>query len=383
MRRVRDSLLGVAVPLLIAALVVVGELLEGPTPQLIGVLCAVPLLAAALTSPLQTALVGLVVTLCAVRLGYVQTTPDGSLAADSTGQQVRLALLALFSILAVPVSYARLRRAQTGRRLSSVADAAQQAIMRPIPAVVGGLRCSALYQSATSEARIGGDLIEVLATPFGTRALVGDVRGKGMEAVQKSGVVLGAFREVGYTEPTLSGLAMALNRAVLRDAGPEDFVTVALLQMQPDGDLQVCSCGHPAPLLVRATGEPATELEIDPVPPLGLLTEAPRSTFSRLAHNQRLVLVTDGVLEARSPRRWWMRGPWRGRGGEFFPAERVIGRELSRGTPADGLRRVAAAAHGWTGDSMSDDMAILVLERERGTAQRPATPRTSSSQAIS
>ena len=39
----------------------------------------------------------------------------------------------------------------------------------------------------------------------------------------------------------------------------------------------------------------------------------------------------------------------RGRSGEFFPAKEVIGRELSRGTPAEGLRRVAAAAKDWTG----------------------------------
>ena len=360
-----DSHMGMAASLLVAALLVVGEMLEGPTPQLTGVLCAVPLLAAALTSPIQTALVGLITTLAALGLGYVQVAENGAVAAGTMSQQVRVLLVALFAILAVPVSFSRLRKAQIGRRMSSVADAAQQAIMRPIPALVGGLRCSALYQSATSEARIGGDLIEVIDTPFGTRALVGDVRGKGMEAVQKSGVVLGSFREVGYTEPTLSGLAMALNRAVLRDAGPEDFVTVALLQMQSDGDLQVCTCGHPAPMLVQANGQPAVELEIDPAPPLGLLEEIPRSTFYSLARNQRLVLITDGVLEARRPRKWWMRGRFRGRSGEFFPANEVIGRELSRGTPAEGLRRVAAAAREWTGSSMSDDMAILVLERVR------------------
>lgn len=360
-----DSHFGMAASLIIAALLIFGEIIEGPVPQLIGVLCAVPLLAAALTKPLQTAFVGLVVTLGAVWLGYEQQAPDGGLAADTMSQQVRIVLVALFSILAVPVSFSRLRKEDIGRRLSSVADAAQQAIMRPIPSLVGGLRCTALYQSATSEARIGGDLIEVIATPFGTRALVGDVRGKGMEAVQKSGVVLGAFREVGYTEPTLSGLAMALHRAVLREAGPEDFVTVALLQMQPDGDLQVCTCGHPAPMLVKATGEPAIELTIDPAPPLGLLEEVPRSTFANLPRNQRLVLVTDGVLEARRPRKWWMRGNLRGRSGEFFPAAEVIGRELSRGIPADGLRRIAAAAKEWTGSSRSDDMAILVLERVR------------------
>ena len=247
----------------------------------------------------------------------------------------------------------------------------------PDPALVGGLRCSALYQSATSEARIGGDLIEVIDTPFGTRALVGDVRGKGMEAVQKSGVVLGSFREVGYTEPTLSGLAMALNRAVLRDAGPEDFVTVALLQMQSDGDLQVCTCGHPAPMLVQANGQPAVELEIDPAPPLGLLEEIPRSTFYSLARNQRLVLITDGVLEARRPRKWWMRGRFRGRSGEFFPANEVIGRELSRGTPAEGLRACGCGRPrvdrlldvGRHGDPRAGARTQLMLEHQATTSE--------------
>ncbi len=356
---------GVVASLLVTALIAIGEIAEGPMLQWLGLLAAVPLLAASLTPPLTTALVSLVVTLTATGIGYVQTDATGAPASDTGPQLARLAFIALASITAVLVSYARERKTETLTGLTTVAEAAQGAIMRPIPEMVGGLRCTSLYHSSNSRARIGGDLMEVVATPFGTRALIGDVQGKGMDAVRMAGVVLGAFREVAHTEPTLSGLAMALNRSVERDARPEEFVTAGLLQMQPDGDLQVVTCGHPAPFVVRPSGLPAQELPSDPAPPLGMLIEPPRSTFGRLDARQRLVLVTDGLLEARRPRRWWMRGPLSDRAGEFFPAEAAVGREMSVGPSGEGLRRLRHSVDEWTGGSRVDDMALLVLERTR------------------
>ena len=371
---------GVVVALVVLVLLVAGELLEGPSLQWLGVLTAVPLVAGSLTRPLPTALVGLVTTLAAVWLGYVQEQAGTDDLATSPAQLTRLGLIAMASIGAVLIAYARESRLEALTTLTTVADAAQGALMRPIPDMVGGLQCTTLYQSAHSTARIGGDLIEVVATPYGTRVLIGDVQGKGMDAVRMAGVVLGAFREVAYTEPTLSGLAVALNRSVERDARPEEFVTVGLLQMQADGDLQVVTCGHPAPLVVRPDGRPATELEADPAPPLGMLAGPPRSTFHRLDRRQRLVLVTDGLLEARSPTRWWMRGPFADRGGEFFPAPERVGQALSHGSAEEGLQRLREQVDEWTGGGRGDDMAMLVLEL---AYRPPATPRRSSAQAIS
>ncbi len=372
---------GALVALLVLVLLVSGELLEGPLLQWMGVLTAVPLLAGSLTWPLPTALVGLVTTLAGVWLGYTQESPAvGDDLATSPAQLTRLGLIAMASIGAVLIAYARERRIEALSSMSSVAEAAQGALMRPIPDMVGGLQCTTLYQSANSTARIGGDLMEVVATPFGTRVLIGDVQGKGMDAVRMAGVVLGAFREIAHTEPTLSGLAVALNRSVERDARPEEFVTAGLLQMQSDGDLQVVTCGHPAPMVVRPDGRPATELEADPAPPLGMLGAPPRSTFHRLDRRQRLVLVTDGLLEARTPKRWWMRGPLRHRGGEFFPALERVGLELSRGPADGGLERLRDQVEEWTGGGRGDDMAMLVLEL---AYRPPARPRRSSAQAIS
>ncbi len=372
---------GVVVALVVLAALVAGELTEGPALQWVGALTAVPLVAGSLTKPLPTALVGLVSTLAAIWLGYAQEAADGTDdLATSPGQLTRLGLIAMAAIGAVLVAYARESRLEALSTMSSVADAAQGALMRPIPDMVGGLQCTTLYQSATSTARIGGDLMEVVATPYGTRVLIGDVQGKGMDAVRMAGVVLGAFREIAHTEPTLSGLAVALNRSVERDARPEEFVTVGLLQLQPDGDVQVVTCGHPAPLVVRPDGRPATELDSDPAPPLGMLGAPPRSTFHRLDRRQRLVLVTDGLLEARSRRRWWMRGPLGHRGGEFFPALERVGLELSKGPAEGGLQRLREQVEEWTGGGRGDDMAMLVLEL---AYRPPATPRRSSAQAIS
>jgi hypothetical protein len=54
------------------------------------------------------------------------------------------------------------------------------------------------------------------------RLLVGDVRGKGLDAVRLAGVVLGSFRDAAQNRPDLSQVTAALDRSVTRAIGPED-----------------------------------------------------------------------------------------------------------------------------------------------------------------
>ena len=116
--------------------------------------------------------------------------------------------------------------------------------------------------------RRSGDFYEALETPHGVRLLVGDVRGKGLDAVRLAGVVLGSFRDAAQDRPDLAEVAAALDRSVTRAIGPEDFVTAVAVQVLGDGSAVVVNCGHPA-LLVR--GGQATELDPpEPAPPLGL-----------------------------------------------------------------------------------------------------------------
>ncbi len=102
---------------------------------------------------------------------------------------------------------------------------------------------------------------------------MGDVRGHGLAATVAA--VLGSFREAVHDEPDLGRVLRRLERALARhlrerargehpSAGgepdhpvAEEFVTVLLLEIRPDGEAHVLNCGHPWPyLLGPARAEP-------------------------------------------------------------------------------------------------------------------------------
>ena len=62
-----------------------------------------------------------------------------------------------------------------------------------------------------AEARIGGDLYEAVNTAHGVRLLIGDVRGKGLLAVETAAAMLAAFREAAYEVYTLAEVARRIN----------------------------------------------------------------------------------------------------------------------------------------------------------------------------
>jgi Stage II sporulation protein E (SpoIIE) len=71
------------------------------------------------------------------------------------------------------------------------------------------------------------------------------VRGKGLDAVRLTGVVLGSFRDAAQEHPDPAGVVAALDRSVARAIGPEDFVTAVAVQVLTDGSAIVVNCGHP------------------------------------------------------------------------------------------------------------------------------------------
>ncbi|GAB2677913.1 PP2C family protein-serine/threonine phosphatase [Thalassiella azotivora] len=360
-------LLGVVLPLAVTVAVLLLDVLEGPTPQYAGLVAATPFMTAALAGPVHTGFVGAVVLAAAHLTGFFQVA-GGVLVAETTPHHVRIGFVALCAATAVVVSAVRVRRTRAMLDLARVAVAAQDAIVRPLPDTVGSVRCAATYVSATDQAHIGGDMVEVVDTPTGVRVLVGDVRGKGVEAVRLTGAVVGAFREHAGRAPDLPALAWALDAAVQREGGPEDFVTALLVEVHDDGGVLVVSCGHPAPYLTGSTPgrAPAVEVGVLPSPPLGLMDSLPLVTAATLGDHERLVLVTDGLLEARRPPRWW--DP---RSGEFIPAAAVLGAALARGSLQSGLADVVLAVRRWNRGRLADDMAVLVLEH-RGRVRVPA-----------
>lgn len=181
-----------------------------------------------------------------------------------------------------------------------VAEAAQRAILAPPPHRSGPLTLSARYLSAATEAQVGGDLYEVVPSATSSRVLVGDVRGKGLGAVRTATVVLGAFRSAAADTDDVAVIARDVDRRIvpyLADA--EDFVTAVVVTVQHDGRFEVASCGHPPPYLLTAAGC-VQALAVEPSRPLGLGAD-PVAVQGRLRAGERLLLYTDGMVEARTP----------------------------------------------------------------------------------
>ncbi|MBW5485641.1 PP2C family protein-serine/threonine phosphatase [Streptomyces bambusae] len=159
-----------------------------------------------------------------------------------------LASCAAFLLLATGCAlHARRRLLRELRRSREVAGAVQRTLLRPLPPRIEGLGLAAVHGGV-----VGGDLYEALATPYGVRVVIGDVRGHGLPALGAAVAVLGAFREAAYDEPTLAGVLRRLERALRRAAADlEDFVTVLLLEITEDSAVTALNCGHPWPYLLH------------------------------------------------------------------------------------------------------------------------------------
>ncbi|MFE2106465.1 PP2C family protein-serine/threonine phosphatase [Kitasatospora sp. NPDC059463] len=195
------------------------------------------------------------------------------------------------------------------------------------------------------------------------------MRGTGLGADETAAAVLGAFREAAHQEAALDRvagwLADSLDRALHENDHPgveEEFVTLVLIGVGPDGTAEIVNCGHPAPLLLRGT-EAARPLELaETVPPLGVLDPADvRPPVHRvpLHPGDRVLLFTDGVIEARD------------RAGTFYPlAERLP--RCARGGPVDVLRLLHEDVVRHVGRQLGDDAAMLLLQYEPpSAADRP------------
>ncbi|MFR9778574.1 PP2C family protein-serine/threonine phosphatase [Micromonospora sp. MS34] len=330
---------GIGAALALLALVSAVELADGRPAHYIALMAAAPLVAAALAS--WRVVLGLGVLATGAGVAFALAEPTTSLVTA-----VNVAAIALAAALAAGVAAVRQRQAERIAELTRLASVAQQAVLRPLGPQVGTLAVAARYISSTATAEIGGDLYEVMDTPYGVRMIIGDVRGKGLDAVRLASIVLGSYRHVAYERADLRAVVTDLDRAVARNVGDEDFVTAALVE-ERGGTLTIVNCGHPPPLLLRRGAVIPLEPPA-PAPPLGFMPVV-RPRVERLEPGDRLLLFTDGLGEAR-------------RDGEFFPTADRAWRLLGHGTVADGLASLETALVEWVHGRLDDDIALVLME---------------------
>lgn len=249
---------------------------------------------------------------------------------------------------ALAVETAHAFREQSGRlaTVTRVAEAAQHAILATLPPRLGSVALAARYISAAAEALVGGDLYEVVERPGAVRLLVGDVRGKGLEAVRLATVVLGEFRAAAADLDDMVEVATQIDRRLRRYLGDEDFVTAVLAELTDDGELTLVNCGHP-PALVASAGS-VEEIPTLPSLPLGL-GATPHAVRGRMQAGDRLLLYTDGIIEARDANQ------------QFVDLRSVVG-PLAGGGLDEVLDRVLVSLRRTVGAALGDDLALVVAE---------------------
>jgi serine phosphatase RsbU (regulator of sigma subunit) len=238
----------------------------------------------------------------------------------------------------------------------------------PTSTHVGRLYVESRHLPATQGG--GGDIHDVMATPFGVRLLIGDVMGAGLPANRAGLSVLNAWRDLACTEPSLAGIAVRLHALIAGSEHPERFVT-ALFVNFPVADegsgagqavpaagswAEFVCCGHPPPLLLRGGPETRTAAFIEPysAPPLGLLDLADgwcRASMIPVGDGDQLLLYTDGASEARDA------------AGRFFPLAQVVADAIrDAGTDRTHLLDTLVASLGdHVGDRGCDDILLLLV----------------------
>ncbi|RPK46848.1 PP2C family protein-serine/threonine phosphatase [Streptomyces sp. ADI93-02] len=337
-------------PAVVMAVVAVVDLTAGPGVGFLPLVSLGPAFAGLIGTWRRTAFIGAVALLLCFGLGLYDGLFDGRRGYTA------MASVGGVTAAGVVAAVTRQRREAELASVRSIAEAAQRVLLRPVPRRAGPLRVAVSYTSAVAEARIGGDLYEVVVAPQGVRVLIGDVQGKGLAAVETAAVVLGAFREAAHEEPDLVELVARLERSVARELQGEKFVTALVAEVRPEEETVVMvNCGHPAPMLISRDGT----IEFPEPPsyalPLGLGIhdgQPPQSHHVGFSPGEQLLLYTDGVTEARDGEGRFY--PLKDRASLLRDDDAQVALEELRG---DVVRHAAGPLH--------DDAAMLLLRYHR------------------
>jgi sigma-B regulation protein RsbU (phosphoserine phosphatase) len=254
----------------------------------------------------------------------------------------------LIGAASVVISAVRVRREQQLGRLTTLAEVAQKAVLPVLPAHARSIDIAVRYESAAEHAVIGGDLYDCYHSRTHTRFLLGDVRGKGIGAVEQAARVIRAFRQAAAIQTDLHAVAEDMSGYLTPFFDEEEFVTAVLLDTTDATRTRLVNAGHPPPLLIHPDGS-CEYVETEADLPLGLGDQYTLHEFE-WQPGDRLLLYTDGVSEARD------------RSGEFLDL-RALGSVLTGESLELTLDHLLAAvrAHAASGE-LTDDAAVLLLE---------------------
>jgi sigma-B regulation protein RsbU (phosphoserine phosphatase) len=242
-----------------------------------------------------------------------------------------------------------------------ILDTLQRALLLNPLETFTGLEVSSQYAAAwEEEALFGGDFCDVFHVDDHRVALVlGDCTGKGLKAAQYTAEIKYAMRlllrEIANPLPALQRLnnfILSAQRLDERDEGALACVALAVWDTNT-GAVSITSAGMEPALVIRGDG--GTHVVETEGALIGIDTGVEyRETNVQLAHGDILLMVTDGITEARSPQR------------EFFGYDRLV--EIARETSSLGSleligQEIVARVLAFAGGKQHDDVCLLMARR--------------------
>ena len=262
---------------------------------------------------------------------------------------------------------AGIERRSKGRRLGDVHEATRFTAARLLvdslyahhfPAIVG-VDVGTAYALAQDEVQVGGDLIDVYQFNNGSLAIsVADISGKGVKAAARAALVKYALRAYVSAGLTPAQVLRNLNLLYMETStfdkeSPDSFVSVFLGVVDPEHRIMTyASAGHEPVILMSHLQPP--EFLPPTAPIVGVFAESQTLFHQRFVYlepgGSTLVVTTDGVTEARSPR------------GTFIETEEIVANlHRNRALPAQAQAdEILRTTREFCGGQPQDDIAIVV-----------------------
>jgi sigma-B regulation protein RsbU (phosphoserine phosphatase) len=284
---------------------------------------------------------------------------DGDLSTrlpEGYGQELGLVARSFNGMVAeIEGARTQIARTESLRRELQIAREIQQAVL-PADVAVDGFEVAARMQPAEN---VGGDYFDVIERDGTLWLLVGDVSGHGVHSglvmLMAQAAALGHIQRDPSCAPAsvIEAVNRVLHLNVYRRMERDEYLTLMAARHVGDGRFVAAGSHQPA-FVVRADGR-----HVEIVPPDGpwcgpcesLEGLVPEFHF-RVGEGDALVLITDGIVEARAA------------DGTYYGEERLAA--LLAGAPVDGARAaldaVFASVESFAAQQ-DDDRTVVVVRR--------------------
>ena len=236
------------------------------------------------------------------------------------------------------------------RKPTTAAAEIQQNLLPPrVARVTGAQLAGALLPSY----EVGGDWFDYAENRDGSWLAIADASGTGPTAAGLGAAALGALRAARRSGEDLQGALATMDETVRQLGNPSFYVSLLAARWRPaTAVLRWVNCGHPPGYTVDVDGS-LRQLQGPEHPALGAAKSAQDHAITdhQLRSGERLILLTDGIIERRVE------------GGGRFGVEglrQALEAADSSSAASTALAIQRAIANSWD-EPLDDDATVLVM----------------------